>query len=207
MDEMHYWELGLMLGNNSGGKVVCNMLELIDGLPTLYTLTAGEFTFEFKIPTDPIFHENVSGFSESSGVFYLITYPYVFFVCKKGSQIVCAKGARANTSGTYSFRKDYDSEGNLTYSRIFTEAKIITVRLYIDDYGKPQSIMVYSEMTYKYYNSEGSEGFFTSNIPWTHINIYGGENHQFFTSLSDDKFAFAYSEAIEALKNLAASDT
>lgn len=199
MDIVAESELAAMIMMSGGSKVMNNMVELIDKMPVLYTYTAGEYSFEFKVDSEPLFYEHFAGYTNNVKTITIHRYPYICFVCKKGTKIISAATHKTIQSGPQIYRR-FDSSGNLEYSIDYSDVEITNASVHLNTSdGYADYFMLNVKLTVKYL-----DGRTTEYPPFNYqCYIMGGSdgNIHHYSTLPESEYAVEYANAVEAVKN------
>lgn len=200
MDIVTESELATMVMMSGGGKNFLDIYKYLEKYPVLYTYKAGDFTFEFKTPIEPMFTEYSR---RSNGEIDIYSPIGAFFICKKGTQIICVNGTLyANYNNVGRNIQRYNSDNILTYSLVATDVTISHVLLRFDYYKYPSDFVVQGDITSHYNNYlDGIEGDYTASFSSASISFNGYNTNYCIlcTPLSNTEFMKAYSEAMNAL--------
>lgn len=200
MDIVTESELATMVMMSGGGNNFLDIYKYLEKYPVLYTYKAKEFTFEFKIPIEPMFTEYSHRSNEEVDIFSPIN---AFFICKKGTQIICVNGALYTTYNNLSRNvHTYNSDNILTYSLVATDVTISSVFLRLDYNKYPSDFVIQGDICNHYNNyTDGIEGDNTTHFVSAGL-VFNGYNTNYCilcTPLSNAEFMNTYSEAMDAL--------
>lgn len=139
---------GFSAGKEGGGGSDTSIIDAIDKLPTLYTYTAGEFSFDFKIEDFTAFNLPFTatiGTSYYNDVLSVASYPIMDYVCKKGSQIICVHREALPLSNALQ-QMTWNIDGDLIYKSEISQMNISDIKVSI--HSAAIYFLIYGSMKY-----------------------------------------------------------